>query len=198
MTFFTRGIPVAFLALLTTLSGCAAFREGNIPRYPSVPEAGIAKHKSISVKVYGAVILNDQIYRSHPKAMKTWRQQTITAYEKSGYFSEVKEDTGKADLYSEVVIVDKGNPNAFFAFITGLTLYLMPSKATDEFTVKTTITDGDGDILGAFEKRETVTLWQQLIMIFAMPFNWPSSVAKEALYDLSRATIQDAHAEGIL
>lgn len=183
------------LVLLPLFAGCASFRAGNVPHFSSLPPTARVERKSISLKVYGAVILNGKIYQCHPTAMKKWRKQTIRAYEDSGLFSEVKEDANELDLYAEVVIVDRGDTNAFLAFITGLTLYLIPSKATDEFTLKTTIKDKDGNILGAYEKSETVTLWQHLLLVFALPFNWPASVAKEALYDLNCATIKEANAQ---
>ena len=186
------------LVLSFVISGCAAFREGNIPRARMLAERAMEKRPSIGVQVSGAVILDGKIYQSHPKTTKNWRTQTIKAYEESGLFSQVKEGASETELHAEVMIVDRGDPNRFLAFITGLTLYIIPSKATDEFTVKTTIRDGDGNTLGTFEESETVTLWQQLLLVLAMPFNWPESVAREALYDLNHATIREAHGLGIL
>jgi hypothetical protein len=183
--------------LLAFFAGCAAFREGNVPRVKGPSRGAMEGQRTISLEVQGAVILSGKIYQTHPKTMKDWRKQTVKAYEDSGMFLEVTDGADDADFHAEVMIVDRGKPNAFLAFITGLTLYVIPSKATDEFTVKTTISDRDGKTVGTFEKSETVSLWQQLFLVFAMPFNWPSSVAKEALYDLNRATISDAHAHGI-
>ena len=183
--------------LLSFFAGCASFRSGNVPRSLSFPETERAQQESMSLNIYGAVILNGKIYRAHPKTMKNWRRQTIKAYEESGLFSGVRGNSTETDLHAEIMIVDRGEANAFLAFLTGLTLYVIPSKAADEFTVKTTISDREGNTVGVFEKSETVTLWQQLVLIVAMPFNWPASVAKEALYDLNHATIRDARAEGI-
>ncbi|MDY6952599.1 MAG: hypothetical protein SWE60_13895 [Thermodesulfobacteriota bacterium] len=195
-----RNIALLFVSvgMLVSSAGCASFREGNVPRARSASQSAVAEGKTISVEVYGAAILNGKIYQAHPKTMKTWRRQTIKAYEDAGIFSVVREDADGAELEAEVMIVDKADPNTFFAFITGLTLYVLPSKATDEFTVQTTIRDRGGNTLGTFERSETVSLWQQVLLILAMPFNWPSSVAKEALYDLNHATIMDAYSQGIL
>lgn len=193
-----RSLLYLVLAFLFVISGCAAFREGNVPRARMPAERATDKQPSIAIQMSGAVILDSKIYQAHPKAMKTWTSQTIKAYEESGRFSEVTQGGSGTDLHAEVVIVDRGNPNRFFAFITGLTLYIIPSKASDEFTVKTTISDEKGNIFGAFEKSETVTLWQQLLLVLAMPFNWPESVAREALYDLNHATIKEAYGLGML
>ena len=183
---------------LSLLSGCASFREGNVPRAQPASQRAVTEGKTISVKVYGAVILSGDIYQANPETLKKWRRQTIKAYEDHDIFSVVRGDAGESDLHAEVMIIDRGDPNRFLAFITGLTLYIIPSKVTHEITVKTTIKDGDGNTLGNFEKSETITLWQQLLMIFAMPFNLPESVNREALYDLNRATLKEAHGQGIL
>jgi hypothetical protein len=193
-----RKWPIVSFSLLFLLTACAAFREGNVPYGRWFSGIPTAKDKSISLGVYGAAILDGKIYQAHPRTMKNWRKQTFKAYEDSGLFTVVKESPDGTDLEAEIMIVDRADPNTFFAFITGLTLYIIPSKATDEFTVQTTIRDREGKTVGAFEKSETVSLWQQVLLILAMPFNWPSSVAKEALYDLNRATIMDAYSEGIL
>jgi len=195
-----RNIVLFFVSvgMLYFLAGCASFREGNVPRARSSSQKAVGQGKTISVEVYGAAILNGKIYQAHPKTMKSWRRQTVKAYEDSGLFSAILGGPAEADLEAEVMIVDKADPNAFFAFITGLTLYVIPSKATDEYTLQTTIRDREGKTVGAFEMSETVSLWQQVLLILAMPFNWPSSVAKEALYDLNHATLMDAYSQGIL
>jgi len=195
-----RNIVLLFMSVgtLYLFVGCASFREGNVPRAQSSSRRKGVEGKSISVQVYGAVILNGDIYQAHPETWEDWSRYTINAYEDSAMFSTVRESGDKADLEAEVVVVDRGDPNRLFARITGLTLYIIPSKVTHEITVKTTIRDGDGNTLGAFEKSETVTLWQQLLLVFAMPFNLPESVNREAVYDLNHATIKEAHGLGIL
>lgn len=195
-----RSIVLLFVSvgMLSFFAGCASFREGNVPRSRPSSQIAVGQGKTISVQVYGAVILSGDIYRAHPKTLKNLRTLTIKAYEESGLFSYVKEGVGETDLKAEIMIVTSRAPNPLLGFITGLTFYVIPSNTKTEFTVKTTISDRDGKIVGTFEKSETVTRWRQLVLILAMPFNWPESVNREALYDLNRATIKEARGLGIL
>ena len=46
------------------------------------------------------------------------------------------------------------------------------------------------------EKVESVVVWHQIFMIFAFPFNIPSSVIEETITDLTRSSILEAMSEG--
>ncbi len=53
-------------------------------------------------------------------------------------------------------------------------------------------------MLGVVTKSEKVTLWQQIFLIFVMPFNFLPSVVGQTFEDLHRATLLEAQAKGIL
>jgi hypothetical protein len=125
------------------------------------------------------------------------RALALKAYRDSGLFSQVSSGLGTTDLRAEVRFVDNGHGSLAMAFLTGLTLYLIPSSATDELTVKTTIKDANGNLLGSFEKAESITQWQELFMVFAMAGHSADTVSKSTVYDLHRATITEAHANGL-
>lgn len=129
--------------------------------------------------------------------LNVWRAQTLRAYQDSELFTLASTDPSDTDLRAEVKVLDRGEGSLAMAFLTGLTLYLIPSSATDELTVTTAVKDRSGATLGTFERSEAVTMWQQLFLVFAMPFNFPGSVVKETLYDLNRATIADARDRGV-
>ena len=75
---------------------------------------------------------------------------------------------------------------------------VIPAKSQDEFTVKTTLKNKHGQDLGTFAKKDTVSIWIELFLIFLMPFNWPNTVVTELLYDLNRDTINQAFGAGLL
>ena len=189
-------ISIMVFVLLSFFCGCASFRAGNLPPVSQWPPQPTMKGKSVSIVVSGEAILNGKEQEVSANFIEIWREPTVKAYHESGLFSEVKTGLTETDLRAEVKIVDRGKVNLGSAFLTGLTLYLIPSNGTDELVVKTTIKDGEGKTLGTFEKSETITLYQQLFLIFAMPFNFPGSVVKKTLYDLNRATIIEAHSKG--
>ena len=84
------------------------------------------------------------------------------------------------------------------AFLTGLTLYLIPSTAHECLSIKTTYKDKNGAVLGSSDKAECFDFWQQLFLFPAMFSNFPGSVTKEVLFDLNRNTILESRAKGVL
>ncbi len=191
---------IVFLAsflLLSFFCGCASFRSGQPRQISKWPPEPTTRKKSISITVSGEASLNEKVQDVNATLIKTWSEQTVKAYRESGLFSDVKTGLTKSSLRAEVEIIDQGKANLGLAFLTGLTLYLVPSNATDEFVVKTTIKDQNGKTLGVFERTEAVTMWQQAFLIFAMPFNFPGTIVKDTIYDLNREIINQANAEGI-
>jgi hypothetical protein len=79
-----------------------------------------------------------------------------------------------------------------------LTLYVLPSSASDHLTIRTTFRNGEGDVLGETTMTETVTLWQQLFLVFVMPFKFPPTVTNETIDDLFRASLVEAASKGYL
>jgi hypothetical protein len=90
-------------------------------------------------------------------------EQTMSIYVESGLFSEVRRGGGSADIMADVKIVRAEEGSVGMAVLTGLTLYLVPSKSTVTTTVKTSFRDVDGNTLGTFEKSEAVNVWQQFV-----------------------------------
>jgi hypothetical protein len=189
-------VIITIIALLS--SGCASFRDSNLPPVSQWPPLNAAKGKSICIIVSGESTFNGKEQEVTFKLRNFWRDQVAKAYEDSGLFSEVKTYMSDTDLKAEIKIIDHNERNIGSAILTGLTLYLMPSKGTDELIVKTTIKNKVGNTLGVYEKSERVTTWLQLFLIFAMPFNFPGPVYEETLCDLNRSTIVELHSKGFL
>jgi hypothetical protein len=185
---------VLLLASLGT--GCITSREGQMPPITQWPPEAKAVKPSISLMVSGKVILNGQEQDvSRTVLVHQWRALTIRAYQDSGLFSNVKEGTTEGDLSAEINVVDQGDGNSVMPLITGLTMGLIPSAASDAVTLRTILKDSIGTTIGTFQMQETTTLWMQLFLVFAMPFR----TAENALvYDLNRATIQEARGKGQL
>ena len=186
------------LAVSLPFWGCAQFREGNLPPISSWPPESRAEKKSISIIVSGEAIVNGVEHEANSNMVEKWRAQTVKAYRDSALFSEVHAGFKESDLQAQVKIVDQGEFSIGMAILTGLTLYLIPNSATDEVIVKTTFKDHEGKTLGSFTKSEALTFWQQLFLIFAMPFHSPATVTEETLYDLSRATIIEANSQDFI
>ncbi len=128
---------------------------------------------------------------------------TLKAYRESGYFSSVNAPSAQSELQAEVSITDadesvwRDYPNVS-GFIQGFTWGLFPFWETDVLTVRTSFKDQDGKELGSLERSEVIYSWQQLFLIFALPFAEHESVFKAVLCDMNRATLVDAAQRGWL
>jgi hypothetical protein len=195
----SRKISFALVLVLgvLSLSGCAAFRWGeDLPPvlWPISKEPG---KQSISLLVTGEGSFNGASQDAQ-RAIATWQEAAARAYKDSGLFSDVKIGAAETDLRAEIHFIDRGQGNLALAVISGLTMTVIPAKGQDEFTVKTTLKNKAGQDLGTFEKKDTVSRWFQLFLIFLMPYNWPNTVVTELLYDLNRDTINQAFGAGLL
>ena len=196
----SRKISIALVLVLSvvSLSGCAAFRWGeDLPPvlWPISKEPG---KQSIGLLVTGESSFNGAIKDPSQRAIAAWQEAAARAYKDSGLFSDVKIGAAETDLRAEIHFIDRGQVNLALAVISGLTMTVIPAKDQDEFTVKTTLKNKAGQDLGTFEKKDTVSRWVQLFLIFLMPYNWPNTVVTELLYDLNRDTINQAFGAGLL
>jgi hypothetical protein len=187
----------ALVILLASQVGCAMSRAGQLPEIASWPPSGPGDARSVSLMLSGESTVNDKEHEVSAQFLKTWKESTTKAYEDSQLFASVIPEAAATDRRVEIKVMDRGTYSAGLSVLTGFTLFLIPSKSTDEVTVSTTVKDRDGAVLGTYSKTETLTMWQQLFLVFAMPVKSPSSVTKSTIYDLSRATIAEAHAAGV-
>lgn len=184
--------------VLILLPSCASFRGNRLEPISSWPPAAGAPKKTISIITKGFASVNGGATAVvWPEILEDWNEIVVKAYTDSGLFSQVVSGEGQTDLQAEIEILDQGKGNVVMALLTGLTLFIFPSSATDTFTIKTAIKDKNGNVLGSFEKKDSVVLWQQVLLVFVMPFKFPVSVVDQTLTDINRATIHEAYAQGI-
>jgi hypothetical protein len=183
-------------ALSIVAGGCASFRAA--PRDSErLPISGVAWKPSVSVVIGGEGVLDGKKRDLPVKALEHFRDLTKRAYEESGRFSEVRIGLDESDIRAEVQVINRGVANRGLAFLSGLTLLVLPAKAVDSFTVETRFASRDGNDLGHFERSEDVTTWFELILIFATPFAWPNSVIGDVLVDLNHGILDEAAARGV-
>ena len=184
------------IILSLALSGCATFRDGANPPITKWPPDSAVRNKTISLQVVGKSIMNNEPIETNVKFLDKWRIQVVSAYESSGLFSAVKGGAEKADIRAEISITDKGEGSIALAFLTGFTMFMIPSHVHEGFIIKTTYKDNSGNTLGSFEKSEFADTWIQLFMFPVMPFK-PPSTYEALLFDLNRNTIIEANHKGV-
>ena len=198
----SRLIASALIVLLTT--SCAGFRGTELPPVtawpPSPAGAGAAggEKPSVSVVVVGNLTFNGAQKDVPPAALKLWTERVESVYRSSNLFSSVERGLGETDLRAEVSITDRGEGSLVLAFLTGLTLYVIPSSATDTFVVSTKFFASDGSEKGTVDKQGSSTLWQQIFLLPLTPFRFPLAVGNQVFDDVHRATLLAADTQGLL
>jgi hypothetical protein len=209
-------VIVGLLALAFLFSACEhAFRADKLPPISSWPlqskgnnigiKTATAGSGGSSVSTIGLMVTATDIDKktNQVEAMPPLRPgfleaNTKRAYQDSGLFSEIKGGMAEADRRADVKITAYVEGNLALAFLTGLTLHIIPHTFTYDYVINTTFYDQAGKELGMIEKAESFTTWDQLFLVFLMSFKSPKSVHPEIIYDLNRAIIVEAHEKGII
>ncbi len=197
-------LPVRILAFALSLlacTGCATFRAGNLAPIESWPPAAPVEAKqAIAVKVTTEMSVNGKERLPSDALTGKWREQIILAYRDSDRFSSVEfgPNAAHAPVTAHATLRNEGSFSLFMALLTGLTLYIIPSSATEHYTLTTQFVDADGKELGVVSKTESGKLWQQFFMIFFAYGRSIEGVFEEILRDLSRATIIEATERGFI
>ncbi len=192
---------------------CATFREGGIQSF----DGKILKHellpkKKIALIIQGQLIDNGiEVPEKYIQKYYTkyWIESSEEAYKVQRIFSSVYvvKDRDKkpidADFISQVNIRVEKNYNSGLGLINFLTLTLVPYKESIKITVVTSIYDKSDKLLKAYKRSEGVTIWNQLLMIFVVPFTKmhelrdEGAVYSEIYYDANMDIIRQAHEDEI-
>lgn len=191
------GVVVGILALSAV--GCAGFRGGELEETRPWPPAAVDRERpSIAVSVVIRKTFNGKPYPLAASLSDQVYHETTEVYRSSELFTEVRPGTAAADLTVEVEIAAAETGSKALAYISGCTLCLIPCRSWNEFRWRTTFKGPDGVVRGVIEKEESGTVWFQTLLLFAMPFAYPSSVTRDAIVDLNRSTLLDAVEKGYL
>ena len=60
--------------------------------------------------------------------------------------------------------------STFLAFLSGITLTVIPTKFRELFYVKALVLDGEGRMLKKYELEDHVTTWIQALLVLGLPF----------------------------
>lgn len=188
------------LTAIFILTSCAAWRTQKteiINIYSPELKAQKKKIKTkVSVNSVTHLLNGEKISKKSNSSETDKTFNTIKkAYEEAEIFDINPQ--GKSDLEIKLDIEIHGKSDMTMTVLSAVTLFLFPSKTSDEFKVKATFLK-NGEELGVIEKFEEVTMYRQLFLVFAMPFKSPFSINNATLVDLNRAVVTEAFDEGFL
>jgi hypothetical protein len=187
--YFTLSCCYLFICILIT--GCMSFQSNNARQFTSYPPSTIQPRKEkakiniqAEYQLVGMVGTNDR-RQSAVDNIKGWAEDNLKA---TGVF-DVVPAASPADYKLVIRVRDDASPNIGAAFLTGLTLYLIPSTASDNFTTDVTLIDGNNKAIVNKTYKHEIVLWQQLFLVFGAPFATMKSTEeemwKEILKDVS-------------
>ncbi len=193
---------LVLLAVAQLCTACIAYRSGALARGGGLTPVTAAEEDqngpSIAVLVRVKRKVNGEDRELPANLREAWIRATVDAYRDSGLFTNVRRGTGaNADLQASIQIEDDVVGSPAFAYLSAMTWLLLPSRSRDNLSVRTTFTSPEGEILGQFRSKETVTTWFQAFLLPATPFALRDRVVRGVVEDLSRATAETARKKGI-
>lgn len=202
---FNQGLILkAYIAIFIIFSftSCAAWRTkdfNSVTPYPSKAESDYKKPQvSINFRTYD-VLDNGELDKA--QMSKTEKKQVYdiitSSYKDSELFILVDDDSPNKELTIEVSIVRQNSSSLTMSILTALSLYLIPKRTTEVITISTKFFDKSDALIGMVEKTDSVVVWHQFFMLFAMPFSAPWSVKDETLTQLNKSTIVEASSDGL-
>lgn len=185
-----------FLAtLLLSLTGCATYSHDDLTPVKQWPPASSGTTKpSVYLKVDGEYLLNNKAMGGGFNQAKL-AELVLKEFQGSQQFGQVALTQQTADLYVSVQVTNHERSSIPAAFITGFTLFVIPSKHSNTLSMRSVFKDSEGKELGRVEKHETLTTWMQLLLIVALPFN---ESADNVLTQLAQSSLEEAVQKGLV
>ncbi len=182
------------MALFAT--GCAMFPGNRIPPagpYKPLPE-GSTKSRAVYSFSAGADFMG--AIEQEGEGRVFLQSEFTDVFYQSGYFDTLSSG-GDGDMVIRARLVDSATPLAMCpAFLTGLSLYLIPSWVTDVYDVTVTVVPRDGKER-FYQYTDSVKFVQWLPMMFAFPTHDPVSVSKDVRVNLWKTVVIKMRDDGL-
>jgi hypothetical protein len=194
---YKRVATISALTASIILFGCAGFRENNLK---DVSKNDIQISNTEKVKVFSrwsienAPSANEQAKAAGSAVTKKNFESALT----ESNCCIIVEGPTEADIIVDGKAYNENNMAAVIpAFITGLTLYVIPSWVTGTTHISAKVS-AKKDV-GNYDLRDSMTMVQWLPMIFVMPFKGsPLTTGKEVDANVYRTLVLKMKNEGYL
>ncbi len=126
-------------------------------------------------------------------------EQVKMVFEKSKVFASHNLNGKGAPVHLKVKLEDKGNlADATLAgIVSGLTLTIVPTCATDEYELNIEVASAD-KLIKRYTYNDSMTTWIQLFLIFAFPSHNPGTISREIIENMLLNFLHDVQADGVL
>ena len=189
---------VSLMSASLITSGCAGFKEHNLSEV-SKDDIKISSENKVKLfsrwtLINNSSIANDQINAAGAAIHKKNFENALS----ESNCCIIVESPSEADVIVDGKGYNDNNMAAVFpAFITGLTLFVIPSWATAKFHISAEVKSKSES--ESYELKDSMTMVQWLPMIFVMPFTGtPFKAEKEVGENTYRSLVFKMKQEGFL
>jgi hypothetical protein len=191
------GRSLTILITGAVLTGCAYFRNNELPELAAVPRAP-ADVKKMDAYVELAAEMDLGVRRKViENARSRFEGELVRVLRRTGYFADIDRSPDGEGMGIKVHLLNEGNPAALpFAVLTGATFYCLPSWAKENYTVECKVKTADGKEY-TYELQDSGTLVQWLPMAFVFPFK-NLGEAEKLRMNMYKHLIQRMQKDGIL
>ena len=170
-----------YFAFILLLCGCAGFREGKVSSVRNFPQP--EKKTTISISLDFKVDFNGNAITNQAAENKI-KTKVLERFNASGLFSNVTLDATGQDYLLNIEYKDVGDTNLFMAILTGVTLYIFPSYSKDSIIVTAKLTDNHSAKQTEIVLNDSMTMWQEILLLPLTPFKHPLAEAVSMQNDL--------------
>lgn len=166
-----RVAPHLALALLVLQgAGCIGVQSNPARQFASFPPAEVAGEGRYGIRV--TVDSSATGVAAANSVRSNLRGDVLEAYTTHLNQTGRVEAPGPNAYQAQVMVVDEGSGGGALvaAFLTGLTLYVIPSWSSHSYTTTVKLTDPAGNEFATKTYKHQLTLVQQLFLLFGMPF----------------------------
>ena len=191
--------PAAALVLVTLLAvACASFPEDRLARVTDVPSQDRFTNKpSVYVPLRYMIDLSGGERPGHEVSgpLPKIRELVEKTAKDAALFRSLTFESFQAAgvdrvLQIEITNYGSGAKAALAGFITGITLFIVPSAATDNYKLSAKLFDGNGQLLKSYSYDDAFVTWLG-IWLLPVAGKTPNSAMEEVLGNMIRTLFRD-------
>ncbi|TGL63253.1 hypothetical protein [Leptospira sarikeiensis] len=166
---------------------------------PTYAKPEKASNKTISVTyTQKSFSENGQEIQVNAAALEALQKELEKNVSESGYFKAIATALEPSDLKLQIEGVDQGGGGGqALAFISGLTLTILPAWAKDTFTITYTFKDKKDKVVKQYVRSVTFNTWIQILLIFVFPFQSPGKEIPAGFKATTYSVLEEAAKDGI-
>jgi len=193
-------MKVFWILCVVLLSGCASFKNSDEPNSILLDQSEYQNKPSVyidlSYSMNGSVI-------SESEFLSEVKNNLTESLDRSGVFSEytfVSSESNNMDYRLELKIINSGDVAAatMAGFLTGYSLFLIPTFATDNFDVEALLYDKRGQKLDSTVNEDSFKTWLGIWFLPVMGSNHPKDVVQDVVKNLVIKSLNDMIRRGQL